>query len=57
MIFFLGSPLYSSTLCVNAANANPGPAHSIDNLPICIDIKVISKNEEIVLEEQEGVEI
>lgn len=33
------APVYSSTLCVNAASANPGPAHSIDNLPICIDVK------------------
>jgi predicted phosphodiesterase len=43
-----GSPVYSSTLCVNAANANPGPAHSIDNLPICIDIRRISDAKERV---------
>ena len=41
-----GAPLYSSTLCVNAANANPGPAHSLDNLPICIDITNISDAKE-----------
>ena len=43
-----GAPLYSSTLCVNAANANPGPAHSLDNLPICIDITNISDAKERV---------
>jgi hypothetical protein len=35
---------------------NLGPAHSIDNLPICIDIKLISKID-INNEEQESVEI
>jgi hypothetical protein len=55
-MFPLGSPLYSSTLCVNAANANPGPAHSIDNLPVCIDIKLISKID-INEGEQESVEM
>jgi hypothetical protein len=30
-----------TTLCVNAANANPGPAHSIDNLPVIINVRTI----------------
>jgi hypothetical protein len=27
-----------TTLCVNVANANPGPAHSIDNVAVVIDV-------------------
>ena len=27
-----------TTLCVNVANANSGPAHSIVNMPVCIDV-------------------
>ena len=30
------------TLCVNAANANGGPAHSIDNMPVIIDVRTIA---------------
>jgi predicted phosphodiesterase len=52
-----GSPVYSSTLCVNAANANPGPAHSIDNLPICIDIRRISDAKERVENGEEMIGI
>ena len=52
-----GSPVYSSTLCVNAANANPGPAHSIDNLPICIDIKRISDAKEKIENGEEMIDI
>jgi Icc-related predicted phosphoesterase len=28
-----------TTLCVNAANANPGPAHKLVNLPVTIDVQ------------------
>jgi Calcineurin-like phosphoesterase len=52
-----GSPVFSSTLCVNAANANPGPAHSIDNLPICIDIRRISDAKERVENGEEMIDI
>jgi predicted phosphodiesterase len=52
-----GSPVYSSTLCVNAANANPGPAHSIDNLPICIDIRRISDAKEKIENGEEMIDI
>ena len=52
-----GSPVYSSTMCVNAANANPGPAHSIDNLPICIDISRISDAKEKRENGEEMIEV
>lgn len=52
----LGSPSYSSTLCVNAANANPGPAHSIDNLPIIINVKITSNRIKNIEDENEMID-
>ena len=52
----IGQPNYSSTLCINAANANPGPAHSIDNLPIIIDIKTVTNAGDIVEDMNEMIE-
>ena len=52
----IGQPIFSSTLCVNAASANPGPAHSIDNLPIIIDIKMVSNVIDDVDDENEMID-
>ena len=52
----IGQPIFSSTLCINAASANPGPAHSIDNLPIIIDIKMISNVVDDVDDENEMID-
>ena len=52
----MGQPIFSSTLCINAASANPGPAHSIDNLPIIIDIKTISNVINNIEDENEMIE-
>ena len=38
----IGGSQTRMTMCVNVANANGGPAHSIENMPVIIDVRTIA---------------